>query len=66
MIVIIVICWRCGKVLQDIPPVFKKNPSVDIEIVFRVCREFCDGRLKMLREMGKRLENQLNKEGGVA
>jgi hypothetical protein len=56
-----IICLHCGKILQDIPDVFKKDPRVDVEIAYGICEGFCKERLKMLRQLAKGLENKLNK-----
>lgn len=65
MKVIKIVCPQCWKIHQDVPAVFKKDPRVEIEIVYRVCQPFCDGRLAILRQMGRRLQNKLNKKGGA-
>jgi len=59
--VTIVICSRCGKVLHDVPPVFKKNPAVVIDVTRGICPESCHQMLNELRRMGKHLEGLLNK-----
>ena len=63
MKVIKVVCPQCGQIHQDVPAILKKDPRVEIEIAYKVCQPICDGRLAILRRMGKRLQNKLNKKG---